>query len=54
MLMKMKIVNKNIEGDNIVENMMKVNNRKLTPKNGEMSDDLKDGERERETENEYG
>lgn len=33
----------------MIEKMMKVSNRKQTPKNGEMSDDLKDGERERES-----
>lgn len=30
----------------MIEKMMKVNNIKQTPKNGEMSDDLNDGERE--------
>lgn len=32
--MKMKMMNKYVKGDNMVEKMIKVENRKLSPKNG--------------------
>ena len=40
--MKMKMVNKDMESDNMVEKMMKVENRKWPPSNREVDDDLKD------------
>lgn len=49
MLMKTKMMNKYEEGNNMVEKMIKVENRKLSPKNGEVGDDVKIcPERERE------
>lgn len=44
----MKMTNKYMEGDNIVEKMMEVENRKQPPKNRKVGNDLNDGERERE------
>lgn len=41
------MVNKNIRGDNMVEKIMNVENRKWPPKNREVGDDLKDGEKRR-------
>lgn len=49
--MKTKMMNKYVEGNNMVEKMIKVENRKLSPKNGEVGDDVKicpERERERE------
>ena len=46
--MKMKMVNKIMKSDNMVEKMMKVENRKWLLKNREVGNDLKDREREKE------
>lgn len=35
-----------MKSDNIIEKMMEMDNRKLTPKNEKVGDDLKDGEKE--------
>ena len=43
----MKIVNKDMKSNNMVEKIMGVENRKWTLKNGEVCRDLKDRDRER-------
>ena len=43
----MKIVNKHMKSNNMVEKIMGVENRKWTLKNGEVCGDLKDRDRER-------
>lgn len=47
--MKTKMMNKYVEGNNMVAKMIKMENRKFSPKNGEVGDDVKIClERERE------